>query len=153
MSNATFFSTPVVDHFISLVSIFESNLDSLLKPTENAITTILPNVFGSPYENLAQYFVTSASPFASRLPLMNFFHVIVIMLTYLGLVFGGKAYMENKEKFNMRPVSIFHNLFLVLLSTYMCGTILSEAWRQGYGVFGNPAVNTEKGWQVSRFRT
>lgn len=151
MSDATSAPAQIVDYFISLFYVFESTLDSLLKPVEETTKAVLSSLAPSVYSNVGQYFASSASPFASRLPLMNFFHVLVITLSYLVLVFGGKALMEKREKFNMRPVSLLHNLFLVLLSTYMCGTILSEAWRQGYGLFGNPVDKTEGGWQMAKY--
>ncbi|CAJ0752979.1 2795_t:CDS:2, partial [Entrophospora sp. SA101] len=48
---------------------------------------------------------------------------------------------------SVKGLSILHNLFLVSLSAYMCITILSEAWKQGYSLFTNPEVRSEEGWQ------
>ncbi|KAG9301898.1 hypothetical protein G9A89_004578 [Geosiphon pyriformis] len=149
MSSTLF--TPLVDHFISIAENIGQLTNPLLKPIENNFHQLLTFLFPSLTQRISSFLLENESPLSKRLPLMNPFHVTVIMVGYLVMVFGGKRLMENKGKMNVKGLSTLHNFFLVALSSYMCYTILNEAWNQGYGLFGNPADNNESGWKMAKY--
>jgi hypothetical protein len=104
------------------------------------------------YPAARDYLLSHKSPHADRLPLMNPFDVAVITILYLVIVYGGQAFMSSRQKQSMKWMSAAHNFVLMTLSAYMCASILSEAWRQGYRIVGNPTDKTERGWQVCKTR-
>ena len=70
--------------------------------------------------------------------------LLTSLMFYFAVVGGGFAVLRNKPKevgakdpFWIRSLVIFHNVFLVVLSLYMCGGCLLEAYRNGYNVWGN----------------
>ncbi|CAJ0899537.1 4535_t:CDS:2 [Entrophospora sp. SA101] len=125
--------------------------DPIVSPLENAVKETFKTLFPSLSNNIDDFLKNNMSPLSSRLPLMDPFHVILIVIGYFVVVFGGKAIMSSREKMSVKGLSILHNLFLVSLSAYMCITILSEAWKQGYSLFTNPEVRSEEGWQMSKY--
>jgi len=73
---------------------------------------------------------------------MNPFHVVLICIAYLSLVFVGKLVMaQRKNAFELRAFSALHNLFLVVLSSYMFFQNLYQANLLGFSLWGN-AVGT-----------
>ncbi|KAF0511295.1 polyunsaturated fatty acid elongation enzyme [Gigaspora margarita] len=137
-----------VDFSIEFAKIIGNICDPFITPLENGFKSSLQILFPSFYNNAVEFLELSQSPFTSRLSLMNLFHILMICLAYLTIVFTGKQIMANFSKFSVKNLSIFHNLFLVTLSAYMCTTILYEAWRQGYSLFTNPEDRSEEGFQV-----
>jgi len=70
--------------------------------------------------------------------------LLTSLLAYFAIVFSGFAVLKNvpkdptkKDPLWIRSLVIFHNVFLVTLSMYMCGGCLLEAYRNGYSVWGN----------------
>jgi hypothetical protein len=151
-SNSTtiFISKAPVDHFITLFETIGVITDPFLTPIEVTLKSTIKSLLPSLYENVSDYLEKNQSPLSVRLPLMNPFHVIVITLAYLSIIYFGKIFMSRREKFNVKALSIFHNLFLVSLSSYMFITISSEAWKNGYSLFANPEVRSEEGFQVKK---
>ena len=148
-SNSTsFISTAPVDHFIKLFETIGIIADPYVSPIEATLKSSLNSLFPSLTENVSELLDKIQSPLSKRLPLMNPFHVLLIVIAYLSTIHFGKAFMSNREKLNVKYLSIFHNFFLVSLSAYMFGTVSYEAWRNGYSLFGNPEVKSEDGWQV-----
>jgi len=140
-----------VDYFIILAETIGVLTDPIVSPLENAVKETFKTLFPSLSNSIDDFLKNNMSPLSSRLPLMDPFHVILIVIGYFVVVFGGKAIMSSREKMNVKGLSILHNLFLVSLSAYMCVTILSEAWKQGYSLFTNPEVRSEEGWQMSKY--
>ncbi|CAG8459277.1 10989_t:CDS:2 [Dentiscutata heterogama] len=150
MSSNNLISIPV-DLFIEFAKIFGKICDPLITPLENVVKSSLQILFPSFYNDAVEFLDSSQSPFTSRLPLMNPFHVLMFCLAYLTIVFTGKQIMANRTKVSVKNLSIVHNFFLVTLSAYMCTTTLYEAWRQGYSLFTNPEDRSEKGFQMAKY--
>ncbi|CAG8455687.1 10678_t:CDS:2 [Ambispora gerdemannii] len=149
--NKTGIFTPPVDHYITAGQIIGYLTEPLVNPLENILVSTLTVLFPSTSQYVKNFLAENESPFSKRLPLMNPFHVLLITLSYLSVVFVGKRIMENRTKFDTRTLSTIHNSFLVWLSAYMCYGVLSEAWNQGYGLFGNPEDKSENGWQMAKY--
>jgi len=71
--------------------------------------------------------------------------LLTSLLAYFAIVGCGCATLKNvpkdpntKDPFWMKSLVIFHNVFLVLLSLYMCGGCILEAVKNGYSLWGNP---------------
>jgi len=153
MMNATtpYVSTVPVDYAISTFESIGVVLHPIVKPLEDSFVHFFSTYFPSLTENTAHFLSEYEIPFAKRLPLMNPFHVLLITLAYLLIVFFGNRLMRYSRRFDPKLLSMFHNAFLVLLSAYMCTTIWSEAYRQGYRAFGNPVCRDESGWTMAKF--
>jgi len=75
---------------------------------------------------------------SKNFPLMNPFHVVLIVLGYLVVVFGGKALMSlKKEPFRPRLFQILHNAFLALVSAFMAFECINQAFSHHYSLFQN----------------
>ncbi|CAG8609551.1 4206_t:CDS:2 [Cetraspora pellucida] len=146
MSSADIISIPV-DFLIECAKIIGKISDPFITPLENVVKSSLRVLFPTLYNDAVEFLESSQSPFTSRLPLMNLFHVLIICLAYLSIVFVGKQIMTSYTKLSVKGLSIVHNTVLVSLSAYMCITVLFEAWRQGYSLFANPEDKSEKGFQ------
>ena len=55
------------------------------------------------------------SPHSENFPLMNPFHVLVIVALYLGFVAVGKRVMQNFEKFSLKTYSLIHNFLMQVM--------------------------------------
>lgn len=86
--------------------------------------------------------MAQGNPLSKDFLLMNPFHVLAIAAGYLVLVFLGKKAMEQRKAFELRAFSALHNIFLVVLSTYMCYQNLSQAYHLGFSVWGNGVGTT-----------
>jgi GNS1/SUR4 family len=82
-------------------------------------------------------------PLAKELPLMNPFHVFLIVLAYFASVFIGKAIMSNFNKFELKTFSKLHNLFLIILSAYMCIGAIRGAIENNFALWGNGITNAQ----------
>ena len=74
------------------------------------------------------------------------------ILVYLALVLGSLALRRpvaagaRKARTPLLDTAVqVHNVFLVALSSYMCGRTLYEAWRNGYTFWGNQYDAREAG--------
>jgi hypothetical protein len=109
---------------------FESFVRSVIPPTWNTYIN----------ENLSQL-----HPYAKALPLMNPFHVVLITLAYLVVIFLGVQIMKHSAKFEIKMFTLVHNAFLILLSAYMWLETLRQAMNLGYGFYGNQLYDDERG--------
>jgi len=115
-------------------------LNSLQNVTVAGITAVYPN-FPEFSKNLIATYRFEYHNHV-QLPLMNPFHVVLIVVAYLLIVKGGMAVMSlKKDKYELRTYGIFHNLFLTLLSVYMCVEIFRQAWILGYDFAGNTGLH------------
>jgi len=89
-------------------------------------------------------------PLAKELPLMNPFHVILIVLGYLISLPIGRAIMKDRKRLELKGFSMLHNSFLILLSLYMCVESLRQAWILGFGFVGNGVENSAQGIPMAR---
>ncbi|CAG8542308.1 5893_t:CDS:2 [Diversispora eburnea] len=137
----------MVDYFIDLARTIGVLTDPYISPLENVLKTTLNSTFPQVYQNLEEILENNKSPFVDKLPLMNLFHVLIITIGYLSTIYIGKMIMSNRDKVSVKWLSIMHNLNLVVLSAYMCVTVLSEAWRRGYSLFANADDRSEEGFQ------
>lgn len=97
---------------------------------------------------------------------MNFWHMAVLNVSYLALIFGLVRHVKAKQEaskdpetgaikwkgYDISPFPNVHNLHLVLLSLYMWLGILHEAWKNGYSLFSNGVDQTDAGYPVSCWR-
>lgn len=151
-NSTNFVSKEPVDHFITFFETIGIIADPYLTPIEVTIKSTFKSSLPSLYENVSKFMEKNQSPLSARLPLMNPFHVLLITIAYLLTIYFGKIFMSRREKLNVRILSIFHNLFLVSLSSYMFLTITFEAWKNGYSLFANPEVRSEEGFQVNKIQ-
>jgi elongation of very long chain fatty acids protein 4 len=122
-------------------------VDRLENSTREFVRDIAPGL-------LAQYdhALTKGSSLSRNFPLMNPFHVALILLSYLAVIFVGTALMKRVSKpLNVKPFQIFHNGFLVLLSLYMTVEGYYETrFVNGYSWWGNPLQENERGAAIAR---
>jgi elongation of very long chain fatty acids protein 4 len=64
------------------------------------------------------------------------------LIVYLVVVSTGCAKLRRQSKTSKEPswlksIVVFHNLFLILLSAYMCLGCVAEAYSNGYTIWGN----------------
>ncbi|CAB4398927.1 unnamed protein product [Rhizophagus irregularis] len=150
-NSTNFVSKEPVDHFITFFETIGIIADPYLTPIEVTIKSTFKSSLPSLYENVSKFMEKNQSPLSARLPLMNPFHVLLITIAYLLTIYFGKIFMSRREKLNVRILSIFHNLFLVSLSSYMFLSITFEAWKNGYSLFANPEVRSEEGFQMAKY--
>ncbi|KAJ3311957.1 hypothetical protein HDU76_003000 [Blyttiomyces sp. JEL0837] len=146
-------TTPVVDHFLTAFTIFEKFLVRQVDPFVNTIYTdfLKDKVIPEPiYQAWSDILANGKSVFADRLPLMNPIHVLFITAAYLLIIFAGKMIMASLPKLTVKTLAMFHNVFLMTLSGYMCYGILAEAVARNYSLFGNPVDPTENGWNMTK---
>ncbi|KAG5456382.1 MAG: hypothetical protein BJ554DRAFT_3891 [Olpidium bornovanus] len=139
-----------VDYFLAFADRAGACFAPYLDPVESAVRQLAFRHFPSQAAAAADFLggPAATSPHARRLPLMNPFHVAVIVLAYFAMVFAGKALMAPRAKFQAKAFSLLHNTFLTALSAYMCFGILAEAIGRGYSLFGNAPDHTATGWPV-----
>jgi len=113
---------------------------------EQAIKNALPQTWVQNYNDLLR----TRHPNTLDLPLMNPFHVVLIVLGYFIAVFVGKAVMKNREKFELKTFSLVHNCFLIILSAYMAIEVVRQALLNNYSLFGNPLDVAPKGIGMTR---
>ncbi|KAK3253188.1 hypothetical protein CYMTET_37550 [Cymbomonas tetramitiformis] len=85
------------------------------------------------------------SPATAELPLVvSPAPLLASLLGYFIVVAVGlqlrKAFPRDTSKpdsFLLKSLIVFHNVFLVSLSAYMCGGVLYQAWANGYSFWGN----------------
>jgi hypothetical protein len=103
--------------------------------------------------NLYEKALTQGSSLSKGFPLMNPFHVVLILLVYLAVVFVGSFWMGRmKQPANVKALQIIHNAFLVFLSLFMCVEGFYETKvAGGYYWFGNPLdERTNNGKAIAR---
>jgi len=84
-----------------------------------------------------------------QVALMNPFHVVLITLAYLVLVYGGMAVMKRTTwKAELKLYGIIHNLVLTSVSLFMCVEIFRQAYLLGYSFAGNIGIHQPQEHQV-----
>merc|ERR1712216_434136 len=68
--------------------------------------------------------------------------LVTCLLVYLLVVCVGGVRLRGKSETNhvkawLKPFVIFHNIFLIVLSAYMCFGCASQAYKNGYNFWGN----------------
>ncbi|KAJ3396528.1 hypothetical protein HDU92_002708 [Lobulomyces angularis] len=148
---SSFLTQAPVDSFIFLGEKLEQYLNTLLEKPQQDLHSYLNGTYPSVLQTSTSFLEKIQNPFSKRLPLMNPFHVLVLCLAYLVIVFLGIQVMSFFPKFTLKTFSKVHNFFLMTLSFYMGFNILKEAGQQGYSLFGNPVDQSEKGFKVIMF--
>ncbi|ORC88377.1 elongation of very long chain fatty acids protein 4 [Trypanosoma theileri] len=89
-------------------------------------------------------------PFASKLPLLNFWYVIFSLLCYFGgtILLLLTAKIIGKGKYRM--LVALHNLFLFSLSLYMSFGIMVSARAAKFSLWNNPAGTSNADWRVTK---
>lgn len=83
----------------------------------------------------------TGSWFAVESPTFLISSILIYLVIVLGSCYCNSDSYGNKRKedpFLIRVLVIFHNLFLVILSLYMCGGCILEAKRNSFKIWGNP---------------
>ncbi|KAJ3020207.1 hypothetical protein HKX48_001152 [Thoreauomyces humboldtii] len=138
------------DLFIAGARAIGTYTSPYLDPIEAHLVSLLRHHLPQVSSYAQTWLSTSRSVHAQRLPLMDPFHVLIIIALYLVAVFGGKVLMKETEKFNAKGLMLYHNAFLLTLSGYMCVATLMEAYKQGYSVAGNYEDETKTGWPMAK---
>lgn len=140
----------VADTILLYVGKAEGAIAHYTAPLETAVNGYLSQLFPSQYEFLSSWLQSVQSVHAKKLPLMNLFHVILIIALYLFAVTLGKSFMgRREEKFTVKTFAKLHNLILMSLSAYMCGSVIHEAYLKKYSLFANPADESKAGFRVT----
>lgn len=137
------------DLFIDLARAIGVQAAPYVDPLEAAFSAQMEKLFPTAVHHFRGFMVAVESPLAAELPLMNPFHVALIAIAYLIVVFVGMQIMKNFNRFEVKTFSLLHNFCLVSISAYMCGGVLYEAWRANYGLFENVADHSPAGLPVS----
>lgn len=87
-----------------------------------------------PISPVTKHWFAVASPTVLLTSLAFYFFVVATGFKVLKNV---KKDANAKDGLVLRGVVIFHNVFLVTLSLYMCGGCILEAYKNGYRVWGN----------------
>eukprot|EP01116_Phalansterium_solitarium_P010849 TRINITY_DN2624_c0_g1_i1.p1 TRINITY_DN2624_c0_g1~~TRINITY_DN2624_c0_g1_i1.p1 ORF type:complete len:329 (-),score=119.93 TRINITY_DN2624_c0_g1_i1:423-1352(-) len=75
---------------------------------------------------------------SKNFPLMNPFHVVLIILAYFVVVFGGKFLMSfKKDPFQPKLLQIVHNALLVAVSAFMTYETVLQAVSNNFSLFQN----------------
>jgi len=72
-----------------------------------------------------------------KLPLQNWFYMLVLLAAYLSLVFFIRVVMVPFKEFSLKGPAIVYNVFMTLLSAYMAIEAFTQATKLGYNWFGN----------------
>ncbi|GJJ76580.1 hypothetical protein EMPS_08939 [Entomortierella parvispora] len=138
------------DLFIDFARAFGVRAAPYVDPLEDALAAQMETYFPTLVHHYRGFMVAVESPLVAELPLMNPFHVLLIVLAYLITIFVGMQIMKNFERFEVKTFSLFHNFCLVSISAYMCGGILFEAYQSNYTLFENLADHTSKGFPMAK---
>jgi len=130
-----------------VAGLYRINIMEILNTLEQSFYTALPAQWGSNFKTLLE---THKHPLTRDFPLLNPFHVLLILLAYVISVPIGKAVMKNKKKFELKTFSMLHNTFLIILSSYMCIEVIRNALALNFSVFGNGVGTTEKELPLAR---
>lgn len=142
--------TPV-DYFLMLANKLPGPLAPFIDQWDALCWKAVDQISPSLQNEIKAFLQHHKSSHAASLPLMNPFHVILIILVYLVVIFFGVIFMKAFNRFNLKLYSILHNLFLVSLSGYMVYEVLNQAFVVGnYTFWGNNFDATEKGFPMAK---
>jgi len=114
-----------------------------LKPLESAFLSAMPQPY---YNNM----IASGNVHAKTFPLMNPFHVLLVAVGYLVIIFVGQLIMRNLKKFEMTYFSLLHNFCMVCLSGYMCCEIIHQAMINNFTFIGNGVDESPNGYGLAK---
>eukprot|EP00759_Apiculatamorpha_spiralis_P019215 PhF_6_TR25335/c0_g1_i3/m.35033 len=150
MSALSFLEVP--DAFLSGFSTFyDASLGALCTSIESLLRAQFPADTAA-VDNLINTYAP-LNPMSERLPLMNPYHAVIIALLYLislpimmivGRVLGKHSY---------KGLVMFHNVLMVVLSTYMCVEVLRNAFLVlNYNLWGNsvPTSKQPAAWGMAK---
>jgi len=87
---------------------------------------------------------------SKQFPLMNPFHVFLIIMAYLTIVYFGKFIMSfKKEPFQPKLLQILHNSMMVAVSLFLTYEATVQSLGKGYSLFGN-GVRHKSGAALAR---
>jgi len=139
------------DSILTVFSSLEVALVKTTQPVENMVLKYLANNFPGITHATSNFLSEIRSPYADSLPLMNPFHVAVLVLAYFVVVFGGKFLMSfRKNGFDVKSYAMLNNLVLVSLSAFMCIEIVRQAFVNGYSLFGNAVSPPPQGTAMAK---
>lgn len=118
--NATGFPHPTAqifsDQLHAIVNILSAPVSSLTKPL---LSSIAP--YGRQFDDLFIQNFGPVHPQSSSFPLMTPHHALMFALSYLIFVFTcAPLFSLLAFSIKLKPIMRFYNLFMVLLSSYMC---------------------------------
>ncbi|KAI9230502.1 MAG: polyunsaturated fatty acid elongation enzyme [Piptocephalis tieghemiana] len=128
----------------------EEMITPLLGSLERTVTDLVNIVAPGAMRKAEMTLLSMENPLTQRLPLMSPTFVLVLTLAYMTMVIAGPRLMAKRERFQLRTFSLIHNAILVLLSAYMCGEVVRQAWLAGYSLFNNPVTGGPEGWPMAK---
>jgi elongation of very long chain fatty acids protein 4 len=136
----------------SFDSVFGRTFDSFEATARDLLSR--SNITRDFLANVDWFLKTQGNTHAKKLPLMNPFDVLLILLIYLGAVLFLRKIMEFLPSFKdwtlMKVIQIFHNMFLVGLSVYMSVEIVRQATLRGYNLWFNGVESSKAGWPMAK---
>jgi len=117
---------------------------AMLTDTYNAIDAVIaPPIFSAltwvgvdvPPCPWTQSFPLTSSPTPAVLFIVGYLITVSVWYNVLKMRFKNSSYVHQEPKW-LKSVVLFHNVFLVVLSFYMCVRTIYEAYYAGYKVWG-----------------
>jgi len=101
----------------------------------------------APQDVVANYrwALSKQHPNSKEFPLMNPFHVLLIIIGYFVTLLLLKKFMKNRPRMELKALSFVHNSLLICLSLYMTYVPIREAIINNFSVFGNGVIEGPKG--------
>eukprot|EP01114_Cavostelium_apophysatum_P016712 TRINITY_DN4810_c0_g1_i1.p1 TRINITY_DN4810_c0_g1~~TRINITY_DN4810_c0_g1_i1.p1 ORF type:complete len:273 (-),score=52.48 TRINITY_DN4810_c0_g1_i1:501-1319(-) len=118
----------------------------VLNTLEETFLGALPPTWLHHYRSL----LDSGNVHSRNFPLMNPFHVVLVVIFYLVMIAISKAIMRDRKKFELTWFSILHNGAMVILNAYMCYEIINQAIINKFSLFGNGVDPTPNGLPLAR---
>ncbi|KAI9136726.1 long chain polyunsaturated fatty acid elongation enzyme [Paraphysoderma sedebokerense] len=141
----------IADRVLDVFFALEKHLINLTSPLEISLQKYLYNNFPNVSHTVSQFLTSIRSGHADSLPLMNPFHVLVLVAAYFTIVFGGKFLMGFRQNgFQVKLYALLNNFVLVTLSLFMCVEIVRLAIKDGYVLFGNPVAQPPRGTHMAK---
>ncbi|KAG0229892.1 hypothetical protein BGW42_001293 [Actinomortierella wolfii] len=122
----------------------------VVDPLEAELTKQAEQLFPEAVNTVRNFLTAVESPLARELPLMNPFHVLLLVLGYFGAIIVGMQIMKHLPRFEVKTFSLFHNFCMVSLSAYMAVGILYQAFLAKYSLFENLADHTLAGLPMAK---
>lgn len=91
-----------------------------------------------------EWVLKEPSPLTQGFPMMDIRTMFLFVFAYLSFVLFGRMIMAERKPFNLYYFAILHNFFLMVLSLYMCGEALRQAYKLNYGLFCNAYDDTPR---------
>jgi len=121
----------MMDGISSAVVDFVGAFGPVLRPFCDPIEASARKLAADVPNLLAKYdaALSAGHPLSSDFPLMNPFHVVLIIFGYLFMIVVGRLVMDRKkEPFSPFTIQVVHNAFLVVVSAYMAIECIRQAF-------------------------